>query len=720
MLCQASSSTPDPESMSQGLQPQYQPQSTSNSSTPYQIPADSRIQSPPDPPQLHLEPQRPLSLFQSSGTYDPTPYDTCALPQIPVMPSLNDEGPNQQQYEDRSRHPVGGKDELPPSSYGNSTKPHSPSVHLKEERERFQPEQSIVPSGPEPTGIAAQRPSREETINEPNHRSSAGLGSPQFLDGSNKTPTQASFTRSDQSHGVDDSAATRGDESRYYEPVPSVRPKSGVSAADLALDPGNLQGVPFVPSQPSQSLRNQGIADVSSNHSDERTSNRSRALNEPEESDVPFHTAAPRADPSSVQPLSQPSTAEIRPTAADVFHQPALRPFSFMENTPNHSERQSRRNSQRAPSIDSVPSEMHPDRPPSPVSPQRSVVQEITAQRGRTGPIHHGTDHDFLPDNSEMSTPKRRSRSFPRLFRSSDRDSLPSDEQNASKRRSRSISRLFKNPDLSKHPAFRQDDLPTGGTDMPMHYYPDQISHEDAIIPRQQATEYQLEGVGPPSVQPTGARSRSRTNSKGSSSFLNTSGSPGKGSLVRKAGPELQSVASSVALPPVGQKKSKRTSLLRSLTGQKSHDRDQGKSNAMQPTSELGGKRSQQANQVTPRDTGNVALRGEPRQNHNKLQRSSTSGFQQHGQDSGKKKRFSAMGVKLKYPVFSKWELTPFRAFSAAQTKVDGNQLYNPQIHVCLRSSHSSLHIFSLTRLIVIRRRQQANLVSTTDLDKTM
>ena len=523
---------------------------------------------------------------------------------------------------------------------------HNPSANLDQRGEDSQPLQSYLPSSSALTGNAALESSHDIDVKEPYHEPSAGFGSPQSLESTNKTPTQADFARPIQNHAISNLPAVGGYESLYHEPVPSVRPNSAVSAADLAIDPENLKGKPFAPLQSSNSLHNQGTVDVSDDCTDKRALNRSRALNESEESDPIFQTAAIRADPSTTQPSEQPSAPVFRPTAATVSNQPAPRPFSFMEGTSNQTERHSRRSSQRAPSMDSVPSEMHPDRPPSPVSPQRSVIQETPAQRGRAGPIHHGTDHDFLPENSKTSTPKRRSRSFSRLLKNSDRDSLPSDEQNVSKRRSRSTSRLFQNPDLNDHPAFRQDALPAGGTDMPMHYYPEQISREDAIIPRQQATEYQLEGVGPPPAQPVNARSRSRINSKGSSSFFNSSISPAKGSPVRQAGPEGQAVHSPIASPVANQKKAKRTSLFRSLTGQKNYERDQGRSNAMQPTPKSRGEQSQPLGSVNPKESNsNGSLGGEPNRSRNKLQRASTSGFQQHEQDGGKKKRFSAMGV---------------------------------------------------------------------------
>ncbi len=665
MLCQASTFTLSPNPISQGMQPQYQPQPISNPSTSSCQPATEFGRQPtPDSSRSPSTPQRPLSFSQLPGSTHSTLYDARALPQIPSSLSPKVDVLSQHHYDDRGNRPAEEKYEPGPTNHDHLSRSPSPSAHLDSEREFPQPPQSSLLSGLTTADDSIIRRSREINIGESNIGSSSVSRSPQGADNSNKTPTQADFTSLNQ------------DSSLGHGSVSSVRPRSAVSAADLAVDPENGQGQNIMPSPSRYYLQNQGTVATPVNITTERHApNHSRALNKSEESDVTFYSAASHTYPSTTPPshqysqVSQPDTSHpfeeprhlnypsdlgaslplptpvVSPTTTGVSNQRAPRPFSFMDKQ-NQSERQSRHSSQRSPSIHSVPSRLLRDRPPSPVSPQPSVLQETPAQRGRAGPIHHGTDHDFLPDSSQTSTPKRRSRSFSRLFKTSDHDSLAGDEQTTSKRRSRSISRLFNgNPDLNDHPAYRQESLPAGGTDMPMHYYPEQISREDAIIPRQQATEYQLEGVGPPPAQPVDARSRSRNNSKGSASFFKPPSSSARESSVTQSGPEGYTVASLINSPAASQKKSKRTSLFRSLTGQKGHDRDQGRTNSFVPTSESHGDPQQSGSIIQKDNNSSNQSGGESNRVHNKLQRTSTSGFQQQEHDGGKKKRFSAMGV---------------------------------------------------------------------------
>ena len=666
MLCQASTFTLSPNPISQGIRPQYQPQPVSSPSTPSgQSVIDIGKQSTPDSSRGSATPQRPLSYSQLPGSNHSTQYDARALPQLPTALAPKNDVLNQHQYDDRINCPAEEQDEPGHTIYDHPPRIPTPSSHVDPEGEALQPPHSSLLGGLTAADESVIRPSREKNTGESHIDSSSVPRSLQWADYSNKTPTQADFTSLTQDNSI------------YPRSVSSVRPRSAVSAADLVVDPENGQGKNVMPSPSRYYLHNQGTTAMPTNTTtDSNAPSRLRALNKSQESDDTHSSAASHADPPTTQPykqyteasqldtphpskeprhMNQPSdlgaslpipTPVVLPTTTGTSNERAPRPFSYMASTPNQSERQSRHTSERAPNIDSVPSRLQQDRPPSPVSPQPSVVQETLTQRGRAGPIHHGTDHDFLRDNSQISTRKRRSQSFSRLFKNSDTGFLPGDGQAASKRRSRSITRLFnKDPDLNDHPAYRQESLPAGGTDMPTHYYPEQISREDVIIPRQQATEYQLEGVGPPPAPPVDGRSRSRNNSKGSSSFFKTPSSLARESAVPQNRSEGHTVASLTNSPVASQKKFKRTSLFRSLTGQNGYDRDQGRTNSIVATSESRGE-PQQSSLITPRDNDSSNLsRGESNRVHNKLQRASTSGFQKQEQDGGKKKRFSAMGV---------------------------------------------------------------------------
>ncbi|KAG8534185.1 uncharacterized protein KY384_001029 [Bacidia gigantensis] len=152
------------------------------------------------------------------------------------------------------------------------------------------------------------------------------------------------------------------------------------------------------------------------------------------------------------------------------------------------------------PSMESLPSQIDPDRPPSPMSPQLPI-QMTGSPRGRpVVPAHHGIEHNFGPQPSHEET-ERRSRSFSRPFNSS----LERKRSGAS--------------DLQQYPPSMQRQLSTEDMVMPDGFYPRPISREQAMVPRSQTSEYAIEGVGPPDVPPKDSKPRSRRGSR-SSTFL--------------------------------------------------------------------------------------------------------------------------------------------------------------------------------------------------------
>ena len=632
--------------MSQGMQPQSQPQYKYDPITSSrQAPTDSDSQDSADQSRNLVAPQRPLSVSHPLDPYVSTPHDTPQSAWVLVSPTHISEAPPQHDEWSRDRAKRNNGAEHEPAIEPSEIQAPPTASTLKNEDVVLQ---SIFP--PRPFHDIKRRESYSNTP--------AGLGSPQSVHSSNKTPTQADFTSVDQNSQTGLSTTSRAQNS-HFQPEFPVRPRSAVSAADLAVNPKNEHRLPYESSQPGLPLQNRDLVQKPvDNESDQIPYNYSHAPKDYEDSSITSQIEAPITQPGEQNSVNHPdikrspdgplyadTAPKSLPAVENALYQGAPRPFSFMDNTPNESEQHSRHNSYRAPSIDSLPGQTRPDRSPSPVSPQRSVVQEVANQRGRTGPVHYGTDHDFLPEDSQESTPKRRSRSFSRLFKKSDTESPNRDEQSTSKRRSRSISRLFKNPDINDHPAYRQNALPTRGADMPLDYYPEQLNRGDAVIPRQQATEYQLEGVGPPPAQPADNKSRSRSNSKGTS-FFKTSSSPTKELRTPPNGPKRQSVTSPIDLPTVSQEKTKRVSLLRSLTGQKGHDHDQSRDHSVPLLPVARDERPRQNVAAAPRENNNgFPSRDESSKARNKLQRASTSGHQHQEQDGGKKKRFSAMGV---------------------------------------------------------------------------
>ena len=290
------------------------------------------------------------------------------------------------------------------------------------------------------------------------------------------------------------------------------------------------------------------------------------------------------------------------------------RPFSFIENNRRHSGKPSEDVSYRS-SIDTPVQENH-GRPRSPVSPQRSDIIQSTQEN----PVHHDINHDFnaLDDNESSKQP-----------------------------RPRSFSRPFQDPDLQNHPAFRHEDHEMNSSDLPAQYYPAQLSQNETMLARQQTTEYQLEGVGPPHVDEPTATPRSRRGSRSSAFFKRLSGPPKAEVSPLPTGVEQQNAQSTN--PPNVQvgKNTRRASLFRTLTGHADSNSSQSKERVpsvpsrshMDPYQPKSNRTSRRADS----STGVSAKSDNPASTRNKLQRSSTSGVA--GQDGAKKKRFSAIGV---------------------------------------------------------------------------
>lgn len=312
---------------------------------------------------------------------------------------------------------------------------------------------------------------------------------------------------------------------------------------------------------------------------------------------------------------------------ASAANQQPTRPFSFMEYSSKEPSHPSRDFMLREPSLDSLPDEVHPDRRPSPVSPPRSLMQNNADEYNGLPPVQYDPDRDIIPVEGR-STPPNRHRSF---------------------------SRPFKSPDIAQHPAYRQDhDLQSlsEATDLPTHYYPAQIRREEAFLPRQQGTEYQLEGVGPPPpVELTRSTSRSRRSSRGSGFFKNLGNSSKAEIPPIPTGVERQSatsrVPSSTSTATPTDKKAKRTSIFRSLTGHGSGS-NQSKESV---TAQAPGSRTdllQQSQSTSPNaDSEDFPTRGKSKKLRGKLPSNPSAGATEP--ESGKKKRFSALGVSLAF-----------------------------------------------------------------------
>ncbi|KAL9612282.1 MAG: hypothetical protein Q9167_003105 [Letrouitia subvulpina] len=290
------------------------------------------------------------------------------------------------------------------------------------------------------------------------------------------------------------------------------------------------------------------------------------------------------------------------------------RPFSFISFSQSPNPQPLQDYTHREPSIDSLPSQIHQDdRPPSPLSPQHSMIQESHEQRDRPGPVHHGVNHDFLPGGHQ---------------------DLPG-------HRSRSNSRSTQDPNLHDHPAFREDHSPSAPYDLPSQHYQAPISREAAILPRQQTTEYQLDGVGPPHSSTTDRNSMSQRASRTSIFFRSSAAPSNVGESPAHDAPDSHREPSTSVSPVMQKRKSKRRTLFRSLTGSSKNDPGGETTTPKAPPAYDQINEERSPSSTNPSET--VTPTNVPSKYRNRFSRSSTS----NGSDqpeSNKKKRFSAIG----------------------------------------------------------------------------
>ncbi|KAI4194792.1 MAG: hypothetical protein LQ350_007562 [Teloschistes chrysophthalmus] len=324
---------------------------------------------------------------------------------------------------------------------------------------------------------------------------------------------------------------------------------------------------------------------------------------------VPSQGREDSVEPSETESSSSGSikaTTPIAVPAANIHDQTRARPFSFIQFSQNTTPQPLEDYSHRRPSVDSTPSQLdsEQDVPPSPVSSRQSVVHEPT-QPQMSGPTAHRPDP-------------------PQPF-----------------------SRPLQDSSLQGHPGFRQERNATAEENMPAQHYPTPIPRAETVTPRQQVTEYSLEGVGPPPVPRTTTNNTSPSSKRGSRSsaffrsFKNPTETAAPTTFVEKHRPNDDRHQGE---PTIRNSKSKRGSLFRSLTkGSKAS------------SSEDAGQRSQESpqpmnTQVNPAPTTDRVSRDEiptsmPSKNPNRLSKTATAKeTEQKPQEPGKKKRFSAIG----------------------------------------------------------------------------
>ncbi|KAL8790355.1 MAG: hypothetical protein Q9213_000708 [Squamulea squamosa] len=352
---------------------------------------------------------------------------------------------------------------------------------------------------------------------------------------------------------------------------------------------------------------------------------------------------------SSESPLSRVSsggssstTPPVAVPAANIQDQPKARPFSFIQFSQNPGPKPLEDKSHGRPSIDSLASRIdtEQDVPPSPISPQHSINHEQNDHTNRTSPVQQGIGHDFGP-----SSTRPMSSSPSRLF-----------------------SRPFQDTHVHDHSVLRREQSPIRRDDLASQHYPAPIARQDSIHPRQQATEYSLEGVGPPPApqprpRPTESRSSSKRGSR-SSAFFRAFRSPTDPVSPPLAGDleELDYIDGSDD-PTIRKTKSRRSSLFRSLTGgtksSRSEEVTQGQQDLLQPAQARPNEEilRDQRQLIQPAHTQEHTLSSagnaertdapvkSPSKYRNRLSRTKTpKEREQAPPEARKKKRFSAIG----------------------------------------------------------------------------
>lgn len=423
----------------------------------------------------------------------------------------------------------------------------------------------------------------------------------------NQTPTQADFTKSGPNVQTFNSTLT-DDKADSQEQQESERSKK----SEPTLGWGSQRGM---------ENEKRGITVPHSRYSTHIPPSTDKGLVEPEgfsetepsiasESQIPLRTRVQESLPTSSSasqaiPDAPMNSAQVTPRQGTSIERPT-RPFSFMEISGNEANQRPIEASQREPSISSSDGRQYYDRPPSPVSPQRSITREVSD-------LHEQDQYD-----PHRSSP-----------------------------------RPLQDPNIGNHPAYRRVSQPRQDLHPSFEHYPGRTTREDTRLPRQYTIDYSSEGVGPtPVSQPEPTASRSRRGSRSSALFRNLAKSE-EPLLPTNGSDQVQFTAKSPtqATVPTEGKRSKRNSVFRTLTGRSGgSDRDSSRGNILEKPPVIpepkGPPRQYTPTIPPPPPSNNTRVEGNTssKVKSKTLQRASTSVVPEK-KDGGKKKRFSAIGV---------------------------------------------------------------------------
>ena len=287
----------------------------------------------------------------------------------------------------------------------------------------------------------------------------------------------------------------------------------------------------------------------------------------------------------------------------------------------------------RGPSIDSVSGHTNPDLPPSPMSPPPAIDPEGLEQRSRGGPVHYGIDYDFIPKGSNGKL-RNRSPSYSEPFAN----------------RTSQDSRRSLEPNTFVDSAFRQSSQAQGGTKIPSASYSANAMGDEPRFPRQSTAENRPEDVDSAVGRRSESKPRSRRGSRTSTFFKAFGRTSESDQLPLPNTIEHQASSPPVNSPVTEVKKGRRSTILRSLKRSSASGSASGRSkdNVTPTTSVPHDTQPTQAILATSqRMNEERSPRGPPSttESNRKVQRASTSGNGER--DGGKKKRFSAIGVRI-------------------------------------------------------------------------
>lgn len=427
--------------------------------------------------------------------------------------------------------------------------------------------------------------------------------------GGYQTPTQADFTKSSpnvetsNSMLADDEADSQeqqeSERSKKPEPTLSWGPQQGMENEKRAMIvPHSRYSTHIPPSTDKGQVETEGLSETEPSITSEHQILFRTSVQESLPTSSSASQAIPDAPIKSTQVTPRQGTSIERPT----------RPFSFMEISGNEVNQRPIEASQREPSISSSDGRQIYDRPPSPVSPQRSITREVSD-------LHEQGQYDSYTSSS----------------------------------------RPLQDPNIGNHPAYRRISHRRQDLHPSFEHYPGRTTREDTRLPRQYTIGYSSEGVGQtPVSQQEPTASRSRQGSKSSAFFRNLAKSeePSPPTNGSDQVPFTAKLPTQATAPTEG-KRSKRNSVFRTLTGRSAGgDRESNRGNILEKPPVIPDPKSP-PRQYTPTipppaPPNNYRVEGNtPSKTKSKtLQRASTS-VAPEKKDGGKKKRFSGIGVNL-------------------------------------------------------------------------